>query len=224
MSSIAKNNNIRIVFADDHELFRDGLRLMLGRQHNITILGEAANGKELIELAKKFEPDIILTDIKMPHLDGIQATRKILENNPDIGIISLSMYEEDNLVIEMLESGAKGYLLKNASKEQIVKAIEMVYTGNVYYCNAITNKLAQMIQRSEFNPYKKREKIDFTPKEMQVIELICAGLNTKEIAAKLFLSIRTIEGFKAKIEVKMEVNNSVGIVIYAIKNGIVKIV
>lgn len=224
MNSIAQNNTIRIVFADDHELFRDGLRLMLGRQQNITILGEAANGKELVELAKKLEPDVILTDIKMPHLDGIQATRKILERNPDIGIISLSMYEEDNLVIEMLEAGAKGYLLKNASKEQIIKAIETIYTGNVYYCNATTNKLAQMIQRSEFNPYKKKEKIDFTPKEMQVIELICVGLNTKEIAAKLFLSVRTIEGFKAKIEVKMEVNNSVGIVIYAIKNGIVRIV
>lgn len=223
MNKIARNNIISVVFADDHELFRDGLRLMLSRQENINIVGEAANGKELVELAASLKPDVILTDIRMPYLDGIEATRKILEKHPDIGIISLSMFDDDNFVIEMLEVGAKGYLLKNASKDEIITAIETVYTGNVYYCNATSNKLSQMIQRSVFNPYKKRETVTFTPKELQVIALICTGLNTKEIAEKLFLSVRTIEGFKAKIEIKMEVNNSVGIVIYAIKNGIAKI-
>jgi DNA-binding NarL/FixJ family response regulator len=222
MKIIAKNNLIKIVIADDHELFRDGLKLMLSRQKNIVVLDEAVNGSELLHLVNTLQPNVVVTDIKMPIVDGLEATKHIVANHPNIGIIALSMFDDDDLIVDMLEAGAKGYLLKNADKEQIIEAIETVYIGNTYYCKNTSNKLAKMIVKSSFNPYKQNEKQAFTPKELQLTQLICEGLTTKEIAESMFTSIRTIEGVRAKLLEKMGVSNSVGVVIYAVKNGLVK--
>jgi DNA-binding NarL/FixJ family response regulator len=222
MDIIAKNNLIKIVIADDHELFRDGFKLMLKKQSNLTVLDEAVNGKQLVEKVKVLQPDVIITDIKMPIMDGLEATKAITTKYPNIGVIALSMFDDDDLIVDMLEAGAKGYLLKNADKEQIVEAIETVYLGNPYYCKNTSNKLAKMIVQSSFNPYKQKEKLAYTPKELQLTQLICEGLTTKEIAESMFTSIRTVEGVRAKLLEKMGVSNSVGVVIYAVKNGLVK--
>lgn len=210
---------IKIVIADDHEIYRDGFKLMLSKQRDIQLLAEAENGKELIEVVNKYQPDLVVTDIKMPVMDGIEAAKQIARQHENIGIIGLSMFDEDDLIIDMLEAGAKGYLLKNANKEQIIEAIQTVYLDNPYYCRNTSTKLTQMIAKSKFNPYHKKEKPIFSDKEMEVIKLICQQLTNKEIADKLFLSQRTVEGHRFKIMQKMNVNNPVGLVIYAIKNG-----
>ncbi len=127
---------IRIVIADDHEIFRDGFRIMLKKQTDIELVGEAADGNELIEIVEAMKPDIVLTDIKMPILSGIEAARIIKKKYPTMRIIALSMFDDDNLIIDMLESGAKGYLLKNTSKSEIVDAINMVYNDQFYYCRS----------------------------------------------------------------------------------------
>lgn len=218
-----KNAPIRIVLADDHEIFRDGFNVMMKKQADIKLIGEAANGMELIEIAGKLLPDIILTDIKMPKIDGIEATKILTSRYPGINIIALSMFDDDNLVIDMLEAGAKGYLLKSAHKNEIIEAIKSVYKNENYYCKNTSTKLVQLIATSRFDPYKEVQKPLFSKKEIEMIRLICQEVTNKEIAAKLFLSIRTIEGYRERIQEKMRVKSTAGIVIYAIKTGIFKI-
>lgn len=219
MSTVA---DIKLIIADDHEIFRDGFKLMLSKFPEIILVGEAGNGRELVELIEKLDPDVILTDIKMPVMDGIEATKKIAELYPDKGIIGLSMYDDDELIIEMLEAGAKGYLIKNAGKDQIIEAIKTVYNDEPYYCKTTSHKLTQMIAKSRFNPYKKSAKAEFSEREKEIIDCICHELTNKEIGDKLFISVRTVEGHRLKILEKMNVKNTVGLVVYAIKNGIVK--
>ncbi|RYG06263.1 MAG: response regulator transcription factor [Chitinophagaceae bacterium] len=214
--------NIRIVMADDHEIFRDGFRLMISRQEDIQLVGEAGDGKELVELVATLKPDVVVTDIKMPRMDGIEAAKTILQNHPDIGVIGLSMFDEEDLIIDMLEAGAKGYLLKNADKHEVAEAIRTVYQEEPYYCKHTSARLAQMIAKSKFNPYKKNKKIEFSEREIEIIRLICQELTNKEIADQLFLSIRTVEGYRLKIQEKMNVKNSIGLVIYAIRNNLYK--
>ena len=214
--------DIKLIIADDHEIFRDGFKLMLSKFPEIILVGEASNGRELLELTEMLNPDVILTDIKMPIMDGIEATKKIAELYPDKGIIGLSMYDDDELIIEMLEAGAKGYLIKNAGKDQIIEAIKTVYNDEPYYCKTTSNKLTQMIAKSRFNPYKKKEKVQFNERETEIITCICEEMTNKEIGDKLFISVRTVEGHRLKILERMNVKNTVGLVVYAIKNGIVK--
>ena len=212
--------NIKLVIADDHEIFRDGLKLMLGKQEDIVLVGEADNGKQLIALVEEQRPDVVLTDIKMPVMDGIEATKWLSEHYPDTGIIGLSMFNEDNLIIDMLEAGARGYLIKNADKNEVIDAIKTVYQQDTYYCRQTTGKLARMIANSKYNPYSRKPKIEFSDREKEIIELICQEFTNKEIGEKLFLSSRTVEGYRMKIQEKMGVKNSVGIVVYAMKHGL----
>lgn len=217
------NSPIRIVLADDHEIFRDGFHVMLKRQSDIQLVGEAANGVDLIKITEKLLPDIVITDIKMPKLDGIDATKIITKKFPGINIIAFSMFDDDNLIIDMLEAGAKGYLLKSAHKKEIIEAIKTVYKNDTYYCKSTSTKLVIMIGQSRFDPYKEIQKPEFSQREIDIITMICQEASNKEIALKLFLSIRTIEGYREKIQEKIKAKNAAGIVIYAIKTGIYKI-
>lgn len=214
---------IDIVLADDHEIFRDGFALMLKKIPDINLLGEAANGEELIILTRSLNPEVVVTDIKMPKMDGIEATIRLKREFPNLGIIALSMFDEEDLIVDMLEAGAKGYLLKNAQKEEIIAAVKSVYNDQPYYCRDTTNKLADMIAKSNFNPYKKLAKPEFTVKEKDIIRLICTEQSNKEIGNQLGLSKRTVEGYRERILEKIDAKNSVGIVIYAIKNKIFEV-
>lgn len=218
-----KPTAINILIADDHELFRDGFRVMIKKFPEINIAGEAENGEQLLELVEQLKPDVILTDIKMPKVDGIAATRLLTSRQQSANIIALSMFDEENLIIDMLEAGAKGYLLKNAHKDEIIQAIKTVHSGKTYYCNHTSTRLMEMIAKSRFFPARLKEKPSFTPRETAIIQLICEQLSNKEIAERLQLSIRTIEGHREKIQEKMDVRNTAGIVVYAIKEGIYEI-
>lgn len=215
--------HINVVIADDHEIFRDGFRAMLKKYPEIKLVGEAEDGKELLAVCEKLKPDVIFTDIKMPVMDGIEATMLLQKNNPQSNIVALSMFDEDNLIIDMLEAGAKGYMLKNAHKDEIIEAIHHVSKGDTYYCKHTSEKLIKLISKSSFNPYKKTPKPQFTEREIQIIKLICEQYANKEIAAMLELSVRTIEGHREKIQEKIKARNTAGIVIFAIKNGIHRI-
>jgi DNA-binding NarL/FixJ family response regulator len=214
---------LRLVIADDHEIYLDGLKVMLKKQGDFEVVGEASNGKELIDVVQQAEPDIVLTDIVMPVMDGIAATQFLTKHKPLVNIIALSMFDQDNLIIDMLEAGAKGYLLKNANKSEIIEAIKSVYRNIPYYCTSTSAKLARMIAQSKFNPYKKLNTPYFSEKEMEIIRLICQEFTNNEIGQKLFLSGRTVEGYRVKILEKMNAKSTAGIVIYAIKNEMYKI-
>jgi DNA-binding NarL/FixJ family response regulator len=208
---------IKVVIADDHEIFRDGLKLMLQRQADITVIAEACDGRELIAMVKQTLPDVIITDVKMPHLDGVAATKHLTEHYPSIGIIALTMFDEEDLIVDMLEAGAKGYLLKNADKTEIIEAVHTVANDEPHYCRLTSQKLASMVAKSKFNLQGKKEKAVFNEREQEIIRYICEGLTNKEIGEKVFLSVRTIEGLRLKIVEKMNVKNTAGIIVYAIR-------
>ena len=215
------NYPIRLVIADDHEIFRDGLALMLSKQQDIVLAGQASNGRDLLQLAEHLKPDVVMTDIKMPIMDGIEATKLLLEQNPDLRIIALSMFDEENLIVDMLEAGAKGYLLKNADKQEILDAINNVYDNKTYYCRHTSARLASLIVKSKFNPYKKSEPISFNDREKEIIRMICHQCTNQEIGDKLYLSKRTVEGYRTKILEKMNVKNTAGVVIFALRHHII---
>ena len=216
------NTAINIIMADDHEIFRDGFAVMFRRSTDIKLIAEARNGRQLVTLVEKHNPDIVLTDIKMPDMDGVEATRIITNKFPQVGIIALSMFDDDNLIIDMLDAGAKGYLLKNAHKKEIIEAIRTVNSNDPYYCNHTSAKLAALIATSRFNPNKPVDKIAFNEKELEVMRFICKQFSTKEISEAMHLSGRTIEGYREKILEKTLARNTAGIVVYAIQHGIFK--
>lgn len=214
---------IKIILADDHELFRDGFGVMIKKQPDIELIAEAENGEELLSLARELKPDVIITDIKMPRMDGIELMHRIKKELPHIGVIALTNYDEENLIVEMLEAGAKGYLLKSANKEEIVEAIKKVYNDKTHYCSQTSARLAQLIAKSAFHPFRKKKPLHFNDREIQIMQLVCQGLTNKEIAAQLFLSKRTIETHRENIMDKIGETSTAGMIVYAIKSGIYKI-
>lgn len=213
---------ITIVIADDHEIFRDGFKMMVQRETDFQVIGEASNGQELVTIANELQPDVIVTDIKMPIMDGIEAARILNEKNTTSKIVALTMFDDENIILAMLEAGADGYLLKNANKSEILDAIRTVFRNEPYYCNYTAHKLAHIISKSGFNPFKRKQPA-FTDREKQIIKLICQGLSSKELATRLNLSIRTIEGHKERIFEKINVKNIASLVVFAIKNDLYKI-
>ncbi len=211
---------IKVLIADDHEIFRDGLKLMLGSVDTIDLAGEAANGKELAALVDEKKPDVVVTDIKMPVMDGPQVTKYIMEHHPLVKVIALSMFDDEELILEMLESGATGYLLKNADKSEMIDAIHSVHNNTPYYCKSTSGKLVKLIAYSRANMQKQKKEAEFTDKEKDIIRLICKEYTNKQIGETLFLSTRTVEGYRMKILEKMGAKNIVGIVIEAIRLGI----
>ncbi|MBA3827478.1 MAG: response regulator transcription factor [Taibaiella sp.] len=216
----AEHNIIKVVIADDHEIFRDDLRLMLKKAENIMLVGEAADGVALLAIVDKVRPDVVITDIKMPNMDGIEATREITRRFAGIGVLALSMFEEEQLIMDMIDAGGSGYLLKNSDKAELIDAVHAVNANEEYYCKHTSVKLARMIANNK----KSKQNIKIVPeldaRELQVIQLICEGYTTKEIGEKLFTGIRTMEGVRLKILDKLKAKNSVGVVITAIKLGL----
>jgi DNA-binding NarL/FixJ family response regulator len=213
---------IKIVIADDSPLFLDGLRLMLSGQQVMRVAGVAGDGTELLTAVKASSPDVVITDIQMPVMSGIEATRKIKEQFPSIAVIALTMFGEDALIMEMLDAGASGYLLKNASKEDLVQAIHAVNAGEKYFCATTSKQLAKMISNRLPAKIKSVQPELLTEKEQHIVKLICQEYSTKQIAGLLEHTPKTIEAYRMRLMEKIGAHNTAGIVIYAIKNGLYK--
>lgn len=216
---------LKLVLADDHAIYRDGLKLLLKKVKDVTIevAAEAGSGAELVELAEKVQPDMVITDIMMPGMDGIAAIRLLRKKHPQLFIIALSSFDETRMVLDTLEAGANAYLLKNTSKEEMLQAIKAVSEGGAYYCSEVSVLLIKKIKESNLNSDKKPQVADLTPREQEIIKLICKGHSNKEIATILNLSKRTVEGYREKIMSKVQARNSLDIMTYAIKNNLYKI-
>jgi DNA-binding NarL/FixJ family response regulator len=210
--------SISVVIADDHPLMREGLQMILDSYNEFEVLSIVANGKELVDAVVQFKPDIVLTDIVMPVMDGIEATRQIRQLSPVTHVIALSMYNEEAQVKEILQAGALGFLVKNADKEEIRDAIITVNYGKSYYCKTISTSLKDCLVGMS----AAKEKRKFSDTDMDIIRLICMEKTNKEIADMLSLSKRTIEGHRLRIQEKMEVHSTAGIVKYAMKHKLFK--
>jgi DNA-binding NarL/FixJ family response regulator len=218
---ISEPKKIKIIIADDHEVFRVGLKILFMDQPDFQVAAEADDGKTLISALKNAKADIVLTDINMPKLDGIAASRLINKEFPGIGIIGISRSNEIYRVNHMIEAGAKGYLLKSVKKEEIFNAITEVYNHQNYFCRATTTALVNN-SSSLLTVGKggKPQSSRLSDKEIRIIKLICDEYSAKEISNEFFQSCRTVEGWRLKILEKLNVKNTAGIVKYAIRNGI----
>ena len=213
--------NIRIAIADDHELLRQGIQQLITSIEGFEIVGDASNGEELVRLVQQSLPDVVLMDVKMPKLNGLDATKIINAEYPHIGIIGLSSFDEDDLIMEMIRAGARGYLLKNTTRKELSEAVLAVYRGETYYCHDINRKLAQIVARGGAPQASTRGPL-FTTRELQVIKLICEEYSSKQIAAELELKTRTVERYRDGIMEKMGFRNSAGLVKYALQFGLYK--
>lgn len=209
--------------ADDHEIFRIGFRLLVKNQPELELVGEAENGKELLQVVEQQSPDVVITDIQMPVMDGVEASKIIKSKSPYVKVIALSMFNDDNLIVDMLEAGATGYLLKNTNKHELLEAVKAVHNGESYYSPATSTKLARMIAESKFNFKKHDNAPKLTDREIEIVKLICQQCTNKEIADKLNLSARTVESHREKIQEKISARNSIGVVIYAIRHKLFKV-
>jgi DNA-binding NarL/FixJ family response regulator len=205
----------RIIVVDDHEIFRKGLITTINRLKNTKIIAESSNGEDLLDLLDKYpDADMVFMDIEMPGINGIETTKKALDKNPNLKIIALSMFVDDNYVQNMIDAGAKGYLIKNITKEGLEKAITLISQGQNYFSEELwtffTKKMAP-----------KEDKEQFTKREIEVLALICEGMSNDEIAEELFISERTVIGHKSKLLAKTGCKNSVQLVAHAMKNKLV---
>ena len=211
---------IKVILADDVPMFLEGLETILRNQTVIEIISTATNGIGVLEQLPQTMPHVLITDIQMPEMDGIELTKEIVQSYPAIKVIGLTMFKEDHLVVDMLEAGAKGYLLKTCSKEQLIDAVQAVHSGGFYFCEGTTLKLSKLIGKSRLRGFPKLEEGKFSPTEIQIIQCICNEKSTKEISQALHLGERTIESYRHKIFEKAGVRNMAGLVIYAVKNGL----
>jgi DNA-binding NarL/FixJ family response regulator len=215
-------NPIKVVIADDLQMFLEGLEFLLSKEQSIKIIGSVSNGEKLLDLVESSQPDVVVADIEMPVLNGIEATRQIVSRWPSIGVVALTQYEEDNLVVEMLEAGARAFVVKINPVSELVEAIEAVSKGQNYFCNTTSIKLTKMIANSRSNHIKQMQAETFSDKEREIIRLICEQYASKEIAPITRLSEGTVEKYRNKIMEKTGSRNVAGIVVYAIKNGLYK--
>ncbi|MEO8172831.1 MAG: response regulator transcription factor [Sediminibacterium sp.] len=217
-----EKRTIRVMIADDHVLYRNGLRSLLTQIRSIEVVGEAANGQELVRRSIELIPDIILTDIGMPVMDGVLATKEIARRKLGCRIIVLSAHGKEEPILKMLEAGALGYVLKSAEAEEISEAIRTVYNHKPYFCREITEKLTEIVSRNYQSP--PQLDISFTDREKDIIRLICRESTSKEIAYSLNLSKRTVEGHRTRIMDKIGAKSIAGIITYALERGIYKTV
>ena len=210
-----------IIIVDDHVIFRQGLKSLLATEMIATVIGEASNGKEYLELLSKMKPDLVLMDIEMPHMNGREATEKSLAIYPDLKIIAFTMFGDEDYYYKMIDLGVKGFLLKSSGISELEKAISEVLEGESYFSNEILRKIINKLSHKD--AVKKVENIGLTVREMDVLEQICLGLNNDEIADRLFISPKTVKSHRSNLLVKTNCSNSTRLILYALKNKIVKI-
>ena len=207
-------DTVRVLIADDHPLFREGMRGRLDRVADVAVVGEAASGDEAVELAHKLEPDVILMDIKMPGLNGIEATREIQRANPQIGILMLTMFEDDDSVFAAMRAGAKGYLLKDSGGEGVVRAIRAVASGEAVFGPGVAERIIGFFSAPR-TAAPQRAFPELTEREEEVLSLVAQGKSNREIARQLFLSLKTVRNHVSNILLKLQVADRAQAVIRA---------
>jgi DNA-binding NarL/FixJ family response regulator len=211
-----------IIIVDDHLIFRQGLKSILTAEGIANVIGEASNGVELIKLLSHLKPDLILMDIDMPQMNGLEATEKAIEMQPDIKIIAFSMFSDEEYYYKMIDRGVKGFILKTSGINELEIAIQNVMLGESYFSNELLRKIITNFGKNN-NSSKPSASENLTDREIEVLQQICLGLNTDEIAEKLFISPKTVKSHKSNLLEKTVCKNTPSLILFAIKNKIVEI-
>jgi two-component system response regulator NreC len=212
---------IRILLADDHVVMRNGLRLLLERQSNLKVVGEAADGREAVELAATEKPDVVVMDIAMPHLNGVEAARQIVIRSPHTAIAILSMHSDESYVIRSLKAGARAYLLKDSAEADLISAINAITEGKSYFSPAVRNLLKEDYMR-QLDEAGSEDSYDLlTTREREVLQLVAEGKSNKEVANLLNLSLYTVETHRTHILQKLNLHSVPELILYAVRKGII---
>ncbi len=214
-------DTIKVILVDDHQIIRDGIRALLSYTEGIEVVGECNTGLEAVEAAKREDSDVILMDINMPKLNGIDATKQIIKESPDTKILVLTVHDELAYISKMLQAGAKGYVLKTANKNELITAIKSIDKGEKYFSPEVTETMLSRFIDSHQSETDAQEK-ELTIREIEVLVLIASELTNAEIGEKLFISTRTVDAHRRSLLSKLGARNTAGLVAYAIKNKFVE--
>jgi DNA-binding NarL/FixJ family response regulator len=214
---------IKIILVDDHALFRDGIKSILDEEESILVIDEAPDGKMLFEKLQKQEPDLIITDISLPDISGIEITRRLTKLYPNIKVLMLSMHNNEEFILSSLQAGAVGYLSKDINSHELMQAINSVMSGSLYFNKEISQTIINNYRSGNTKSTESVSNFNLTDRELEVIKLIGEGLINKEIADKLNISIRTVDAHKNHIMHKLDLKSTVDLVKYAIKNKLIEI-
>jgi DNA-binding NarL/FixJ family response regulator len=210
--------SIRILIADDHKIFREGLRTLLRSRDDIEVIGEADNGRTVVSLASQLEPDIVIMDVAMPDLNGIEATRQITTTRADVKVLALSMHSDSRFVTRMLQAGANGYLLKDCAFEELTLAIDTIVTEGVYLSPGVTGVVVRDYMQHLSTDESSRTLL--SSREREVLQLVAEGLTTRDIATKLHISVKTVESHRRQIMDKLEIRSVAELTKYAVREGL----
>jgi two-component system response regulator NreC len=214
------NETIRVLICEDHALFREGLRAILRDHTHIEIVGDATTGREAVEKAKRQRPDVVLMDLEMPEMSGLEATRRIVQADPVVKVLVLTLYDDEEVVARCLDAGAAGYVLKDGPSDQLLQAMEAVHKGQRYLSPAVLTKVVDYSRRKG----RTRTRYDvLTPREREVLKLLADGHPTKEIAARLDLSVKTADVHKTNLMRKLDIHDRAGLVKYAIQRKLIRV-
>jgi DNA-binding NarL/FixJ family response regulator len=213
----------QVLLVDDHKIMRDGIKAILRHSEEFNVIGEAESGTEAVQICKKKRPDIILMDIGLPGLNGIETTTEILRHNPEAKIIILSMYDDEHSVVSAIRSGARAFVLKKASDDDLLDALRTVAKGGSYLSPQVSDRLLQRIQRGDLDSKPTASALsDLSPRELQVLRLVAEGKTSKEIAVMLDLGLQTVRSYRKTMMKKLGVNNVAGLTQVALAAGITR--
>lgn len=210
---------VKIIIADDHEVIIDGLIALLATEKDLQVVGRANNGNQLLEIIKNKPVDLIILDIDMPEMNGVEAAKKLKEKYPDVKILVLTMFNTPDFIANLLRHGVDGYILKNSRKRELLKAIRSVRSGRSFYAPEVTEIMMNSFRQEKNN---NKDTVQLTPREKEIIRLISEEYTSREIGEKLFISFHTVERHRKNIIAKLGVKNVAGLVKYAIMNGLVE--
>ena len=220
---LSDERKIRVMIADDHAIVREGLRLILEANPDIQVVGEASDGRQAVKEAKKIKPQIVIIDIAMPELNGIEATRQLLKEQPSLGVIILSMHHSTEHIFQALQAGAKGFVIKEVAGKEVIRAVWAVYNGHRYLSRQVDEILIEdyLFQRQHIQPNSPLEKL--SPREREILQLVVEGKTSSAIAEILFISAKTVETYRSRLMQKLVIKDMASLVKFAIAQGLTEL-